>query len=91
MSNHTNGKLQSASCPACGSRLRFKYPLQLGEFVVCDECDTELEVLTINPLKLDWAYDDPYEDDDDFDGWTYEDEDGKMKYVDEDFVDAEGW
>lgn len=91
MSNHTNGKLQSAVCPACGSRLRFKFPLQLGEFVVCEECDTELEVLAVNPLKLDWAYDDPYKDDDGFDDWTYEDESGKLKYVDEDFPDAEEW
>ncbi len=91
MSNQANGKVQSAVCPACGSRLRFKYQLQLGEFVVCDECDTELEVLKVNPLKLDWAYDSPFDDDDDFDDLAYDEDDDEMKYAEEDFPDAEEW
>ena len=83
---NANDKALSAICPACGSRLRFKFPLQLGEFIVCDECDTELEVMKINPLKLDWAYDDPYEDDDDLDDddWSFEDDDGSFEYAEED-------
>ncbi|MCA9923633.1 MAG: hypothetical protein KC419_20225 [Anaerolineales bacterium] len=90
MTNHTNNKQQSAICPACGSRLRFRFPLQLGEFIVCDECDTELEVVRMNPLKLDWAFDDPI-DDDDVEDLAFEDASGSYDYDDEDYPDAEEW
>lgn len=46
-----------ARCPECDSRLYFERRLDVGEVIVCPECETSLEVLSTNPLRLDWAYD----------------------------------
>ena len=64
MHNKISDKLVSTICPACGSSMRFKKQLHVGDFVVCNECDTELEVLSLQPLKLDWAYEEPFDDND---------------------------
>jgi len=39
----------------------------MGEFIVCQECGDELEVVSLTPIKLDWAYADPYDEDDEWD------------------------
>ena len=36
-------------CPDCGAVIKADY--QLGEIVECGECGTEVEILSINPLK----------------------------------------
>lgn len=80
-----------ASCPGCGARIRFQQ-VELGEFVVCEECGDELEVVNLSPIKLDWAYAEPYDDDDDDwddDDWDdYDDDDDDYDDYDD---DDEGW
>jgi lysine biosynthesis protein LysW len=44
------------------TNIRFERQPVLHDLVTCPECGTELEVIKLSPLKLDWAYDD--EDDD---------------------------
>lgn len=75
-------KISVARCPECVTNIRFDQQPSLHDLVTCPECGTELEVIQVSPLKLDWAYDD--EDADDWD----EDEvwDG-----DEDYDDDEDW
>jgi lysine biosynthesis protein LysW len=36
-------------CPDCGAVIIAKY--EVGEIVECGECGTEVEILSINPLK----------------------------------------
>lgn len=74
-------KAQIGICPGCGARIRFQQ-VESGEFVVCEECGDELEVVQMSPtIKLDWAYAEPYagqdwDDDDNFDhNWYDEDDD----------------
>jgi lysine biosynthesis protein LysW len=55
-------KIQVAICPACGAKIDFTKPLYLDQLVTCRECETELQVYQLNPLKLDWTFDD-YADD----------------------------
>jgi lysine biosynthesis protein LysW len=55
-----------AECPECGSNIRFHKPLRTGQIVICPECDEKLEVTSLDPLELDWAFDD---DDDDYEEW----------------------
>ncbi|MBE7532019.1 MAG: lysine biosynthesis protein LysW [Chloroflexi bacterium] len=81
MAENSTAQVRIGICPGCGARIRFQQ-FELGEFVVCEECGDELEVVQTNPIKLDWAYSEPYEnddwdDDDDFDdGWDdYDDDD----------------
>jgi alpha-aminoadipate carrier protein LysW len=65
-----NGK-----CPYCGARVALSKSARISAIVFCDECDAELEVLSLNPVELDsplegdddYSYSYEYEDEDDFD------------------------
>ena len=60
-----NGK-----CPMCGKRFRLESGLNVGDITYCTECEAELEVISLNPVKLDWPFieeDLEYEYDDDYD------------------------
>jgi lysine biosynthesis protein LysW len=57
----------SARCPACQTMIRFEASPELGSFLICEECEAELEVIQIRPLKLSWVDEDDYDDLDDFD------------------------
>lgn len=73
------------TCPACGTKMRFHEALQLGQFVVCLECGTELEVIGLNPVRLDWAFEEPIEDEDWESDWEDDWED------DDDYEDEDDW
>ena len=64
MSTNVNSNISVGTCPGCGAKIRFHNRISLGEFVTCEECGDELEVVNVKPLKLDWAYADPLDDDD---------------------------
>lgn len=53
-----------AYCPECDAKVNMKAP-KLGQIIICRACDTKLEVIDLNPLELDWAFED--RDDDDID------------------------
>ncbi|MCA9938488.1 MAG: hypothetical protein KC418_07600 [Anaerolineales bacterium] len=41
--------------------------------MTCPECGDDLEIVQLSPtVKLDWAFEEPFDDDDDFD---YDDDD----------------
>ena len=68
MTSGANPKTSVANCPGCGANIRLREPVRLGEFVICDECGDELEIVSMTPIKLDWAFEEPFdEDDEDFD------------------------
>lgn len=54
-------KVATAECPECEAIIRFHKPLKPGQVVVCPECHEQLEVIQLDPLELDWAFDD-YDD-----------------------------
>ena len=58
------------ACPDCDADVVFTKTPYLGQKKNCPECLSELEVIGLSPLELDWAYD--YDDDDDMD---FEDDD----------------
>lgn len=41
-------------CPECGSTPKLDNP-ELGELVICETCGSELEVVALDPLKLELA------------------------------------
>lgn len=63
-----------AECISCGSEIKLSTQPKMGSQVTCPECDAELEVVWLDPIELDWPFDDDedYEDDEDY---YYEDED----------------
>lgn len=77
MAENPTSQVRIGICPGCGARIRFQQ-FELGEFVVCEECGDELEIVQTNPIRLDWAYSEPYEGDDwddDDDDWNDDDYD----------------
>ena len=55
----SNSKPLTARCPECDSRIYFERRPDAGEMLSCPECDTFLEVISVSPLRLDWASDEP--------------------------------
>lgn len=66
-----------STCPDCNSEIRFRKAPHLGQLITCHNCQTSLEVVRRNPLELDWAFEDPFDEDDDedeYDDWDDDDE-----------------
>jgi lysine biosynthesis protein LysW len=58
---------KTAECPDCGEKVPVKAPVELGQRVVCPNCQADLEVVETVPVELDWHYEEEPEDDDDED------------------------
>ena len=58
--------MEAVNCLSCGDEIRITRPHKIGELVTCAECGTELEIVWLDPLELDW----PFIDDD----WDEEEE-----------------
>ncbi len=55
-------------CPACDNEIAFAKQPKIGQLHTCTNCVTELEIVDLEPLTLDWIYedgDDEYDYDDD--------------------------
>lgn len=59
-------------CLDCDERITLNPGLKLGSRFTCPNCDAEMEVISVDPVEIDWAYDDSgyddeeYEDDEDW-------------------------
>lgn len=72
----TETAMSNGKCPMCGAAITAPNNAQVGDLVYCDQCDAELEIVTLKPLVLDWPLDD-YED--------YDDDDFEYAYKDRDY------
>jgi lysine biosynthesis protein LysW len=46
------------SCPSCGNEFNLNAKkCNLGDFLFCHECDSRLEIIWLEPLELDFAFD----------------------------------
>ena len=52
--NKPNQALKTV-CPSCHTRILLAEPPHLRDIIVCKECEEPLEVVRLNPLKLDWS------------------------------------
>ena len=63
--------MAKATCPACEAIVNVGPNPKMGQRVKCPSCRSQLEVTWLEPVELDWPYDeDDYDDDYDDD---YED------------------
>jgi hypothetical protein len=46
-----------ARCLECDSRIYFERKPDVGQIIVCPECETSLEVIRSSPIRFDWADD----------------------------------
>lgn len=60
-------KENAAYCPGCDNRINFRARPKLGQRVTCAECESELVVIDLDPIELDWPFEDEDDDLDDFD------------------------
>ena len=55
----------SVYCPECESRIVLNPHAELGQRFKCRWCETDLEVVSVDPLEIDWV--DDWDDDDESD------------------------
>ena len=52
-----------AKCPECGNPIQLGKNVKLEALITCPECDCWLEVISLNPLELDYVLgDEEWED-----------------------------
>jgi alpha-aminoadipate/glutamate carrier protein LysW len=47
--------MNTANCPECAAEVPVPADVMENELIACPECGTELEIISLNPLKLDLA------------------------------------
>jgi lysine biosynthesis protein LysW len=47
-------KNRTAYCPSCGERPIVERNLKIGQIIRCYYCQSDLEVLKLDPVVLDW-------------------------------------
>lgn len=67
-----------AECPGCGATIRVSNRSKVGDSLDCPECGENLEVISVKPFELDYAFDDEgweeAEDEAGDEDWEYEEE-----------------
>ena len=63
-------QISIADCPDCLTRIRFHTRLMLWQKVTCPECRAALEIISLDPIELDWEYDE-IDDNSDHDDFNY--------------------
>ena len=66
--------MDAGECTSCGHQIPVKEDASMGMKVTCPKCKAELEVVWLDPLELDWPFED-YDDDDDDEDYYFDDED----------------
>lgn len=42
-------------CPICGNEIEVPADTEIGELIDCDDCGSELEVVSLNPVTFEEA------------------------------------
>lgn len=53
--------MSTVSCPECFAEIELEDDVELNEIIVCPDCGVELEVVALNPAKVELA---PMEEED---------------------------
>jgi lysine biosynthesis protein LysW len=51
-----------AACPECEAEIHVDEDVDKGEILHCEECDSTLEVVGLDPIELDLAHEDEEDD-----------------------------
>jgi lysine biosynthesis protein LysW len=60
-----------AQCVECDENIELGSQVRVGAKLTCHNCGAHLEVVSLDPAEVDWAYDDDEDDDD----WDFEEDD----------------
>lgn len=47
----TQTQINKIICPDCGEEIKQPEGMMLGDILECEECGTEIEILSIDPLQ----------------------------------------
>ena len=42
-------------CPMCDEQISIPDDIEIGDFVDCEECDRQFEVVSVRPIELEWV------------------------------------
>jgi alpha-aminoadipate carrier protein LysW len=71
--------MATVSCPDCGQKISLVRAWE-GQLITCSNCNAELEVISLDPPELDWAYVEPEEEEE---YWDYVDQEEEEEAWDE--------
>ncbi|MCB9419793.1 MAG: hypothetical protein H6667_08310 [Ardenticatenaceae bacterium] len=77
----------TAKCPDCRSVIEFMAMPRLDQTVVCENCEATLTVVNLNPIELDWAFDEESEEYEDYEDFDYDEDYEDYDDEDEDDYD----
>ena len=68
--------MPTSICPECDEEVYVDADIEQGDQVTCEECQSDLVVVGLDPVELDLREesDDSLSDDDDFDAREYDDD-----------------
>lgn len=66
--------MQESVCLGCERTLQVPSNLNVGDTFTCPQCQTDLEIASLDPPVLDWPHDDTYDDWDESSEDDYEDD-----------------
>jgi len=70
MTERTRTSKTLVECVDCGAEITLTGQVRLGQEVTCPECSTMLEVVGLDPVEVDWIYDEPeYDDEEEEEDW----------------------
>ena len=49
-----------AFCLDCDREIELESSVRRGQRITCPYCEVKLEIISLDPLKLDWVYDGPH-------------------------------
>jgi len=66
-------KMPSAGCPNCSENVFVEASKNMGDTVLCEECDSKLELVGLDPIELDPQFESDEDYDDGFNIFENED------------------
>jgi alpha-aminoadipate carrier protein LysW len=54
--------MANAYCPECDEKIVLNPTPKVGKRLTCPHCDADLEVIGVDPVELDWVYEESDED-----------------------------
>ena len=58
----TRYKRITADCLACGDDVYVGQNPKIGSYVICNSCDSEFQIIDLEPVLIDWPDEDDYYD-----------------------------
>jgi len=69
--------MKTVNCLSCDAEIEIKGKVEIGQLVVCEACDAEFEIISLNPIQIDWLFID------------FDDEEGEEVYDDDEIYEDE--